>query len=85
MLVQPKGTVEDVLRAIDDAGREAADLEIRLPLDLSYQGKPVPFDFAMAVILDRLLSYQLFPRGYSADGEGWRIYRYEREEGPGES
>jgi hypothetical protein len=78
-MIESQGTVEDVLAAIDTVAPGSAGLDLRISPQIQRGGQPLPFDFAIAMILDRLLSHSLFPNGFTTDSDGWRTYHYRRE------
>ena len=78
-MIWSNGSVEDVLASIDATAPTSNQLTIRIHPRITLRGETLPFDFAMALILDRLLSFSMFPRGFVDEPDGWRAYSYERE------
>ena len=85
MITQNKrseGRVEDLLRqvaAIQDgaAGKPVASFELWVPELLTLQGRRIPQDVALVVLLDAALEKKFEPAGFTEE-PGGRIYRYQR-------
>jgi hypothetical protein len=75
-----KTSVEELLRAVSllpEVG-EPTSIELGVSDTLSFQGKPVPQDIAMAIVLDALLARGYVPNGVAEEPGGHR-YRYVRD------
>lgn len=73
-------TVEQLVIQADAASRDVADRSFSLwvPDALTFNGEPISQDFAMALVVDRLLAKGFFPDGFVPDGSGRRYnYRFE--------
>lgn len=71
------GTVENLIREVESWGVVSSTAELWVPEHLTLEGEPVPQDIAMAIVCDKLLSLEVFPKGFSP-GLGGRLYRYTR-------
>jgi hypothetical protein len=79
----PRGTVEELLRRIEVLARSGeaeppSGFELWVPQRLTLRGQTIPFDVAVMVVLDALLEKSFVPAGYT-EGDGGRLYLYERE------
>jgi hypothetical protein len=72
------GTVEDLIRQVESWAPEASSAELWVPEHLTLDGRPVPQDVGLAIIVDKLLGLSFFPDGFSR-GTGGTVYRYLRE------
>ncbi|MAE93557.1 MAG: hypothetical protein CL910_02750 [Deltaproteobacteria bacterium] len=72
------GSVEDLLREVESWPPELSSTELWVPEHLTLRGDPVAQGVAMAIVGDKLLSFDFFPKGYAA-APGGRLYRYIRE------
>lgn len=72
------GAVEDLLAQVEGIDPTAETFELWVPAELTLRADPVTLEIAMAIILDRLLAKNMYPRGF-VSGIGGRRYRYERE------
>ncbi len=75
--MNPITEVEQIVEQVDRTAPGATTLELWVPSQLRLRGTPVPLDIAMAVILDRVWSFDLVPDGF-VEGNGGRTYRYRR-------
>jgi hypothetical protein len=69
------GTVEALVAKVEALPPEATTLELFVPQNVTLQGRPVPQDLAMALVVDKLLARGLFPRGFDQRQTG-RRYKY---------
>jgi len=69
-----QSTVEAILSQLDGIPRDQS-FELWITQDLTFRGKVVRADLAMAMILDKILGLGFGPDGF-AEAEGGRIYRY---------
>ena len=69
--------VETILEEIDSIGDNVDVLHLWIPDALTLRSESVIPDVAMAIILDRVLAYELFPDGYIVRPQG-RLCIYRR-------
>jgi len=69
------GTVEGLLADIDALPEGVTAYELFVPRSLTYHGRPIPREAALAVVLDRLIPKNLYPDGFEDRPTG-RRYRY---------
>lgn len=69
------GTCEELLAQIEALPEDTKRFELFVPLSLTWQGKPIGQNPAMAVVLDKLLDKGLFPDGFEQRPTG-RRYKY---------
>jgi hypothetical protein len=72
------GSVEALLGQVGRWSDAAANADLWVPEELTFQGQPVAQEVALAIVLDRILSRGLFPNGFTS-GAGGRLYHYKRE------
>lgn len=69
------GTIESLLAQVEALPEGTKTFELFVPQDLTWQGRPVAQNMAMAVGLDKLLGKQLYPDGFEQRPTG-RRYTY---------
>ena len=69
-------SVEGLLWKIAKVSSGTSSLNILVPHQLTFRGRPVRQDAAMAVVTDRLLAKKYWPSGSTAT-PGGRVYRYD--------
>jgi hypothetical protein len=72
------GSVEGLLRKIDQISPLTTDFDLWVPGRLTLHGTEAPSDVAMAVVLDRLLGKRFMPAGFTPRVDG-RAFHYRRE------
>jgi hypothetical protein len=69
-------SVEGLLWKIAKVSSGTSSLNILVPHQLTFRGRPVRQDAVMAVVTDRLLAKKYWPGGSTAT-PGGRVYRYD--------
>ena len=69
------GTIEGLLAQIEALPEGTTTFELFVPQDLTWQGRPVAQNLAIAIVLDKLLGKQLYPDGFDQRPTG-RRYKY---------
>src|SRR5262249_50740410 len=69
------GTIEALLAQVEALPEGTKTFELFVPQDLTWQGRPVTQNMAMAVVVDKLLGKQLYPDGFDQRPTG-RRYKY---------
>jgi hypothetical protein len=69
------GTVEEMLAKVEALPEGTRTFELFVPQNLTWQGRPIAQNMAMAVVTDKLLGKNLFPNGFDQRPTG-RRYRY---------
>jgi hypothetical protein len=69
------GTIEALLAQVEALPEGTTTFELFVPQDLTWQGRPVVQNMAMAIVLDKLLGKQLYPDGFDQRPTG-RRYKY---------
>jgi hypothetical protein len=78
MIQQTQSTVEAILSQLDGVPRgQNQGFELWIPRHLTLRGKVVRADFAIAMILDKILGMGYEPDGF-AEAEGGRMYKYKK-------
>jgi hypothetical protein len=72
------GTLETLLGSIQSSPSQSASLDLWVPEHLTYRRQPIAVEVAMSIVVDKLLSYGLFPNGFTPS-EGGRMYHYRKE------
>ena len=75
MIEPSSGTIEALLAQVEALPEGTKAFEFFVARDLTWQGRPVAQNMAMAILLDKLLSKQLFPEGFDQRPTG-RRYKY---------
>ena len=69
------GTIEGLLAQVEALPDSTKSFDLFVPQDLTWQGRPVAQNMAMAIVLDKLLGKQLYPDGFDQRPTG-RRYKY---------
>ena len=69
------GTIEALLAQVEMLPESTKTFELFVPQDLTWQGRPVAQNMAMAIVLDKLLGKKLYPDGFEQRPTG-RRYKY---------
>ncbi len=69
------GTIEGLLAQVEALPEGIESFELFVPEDLTWQGRSVDQNIAMAVVLDKLLGKELYPDGFDQRPTG-RRYKY---------
>jgi hypothetical protein len=73
------GAVEALLAQVEALPEGVETFELFVPQELTWQGRPVALNMAMAVVLDKLLGKNLYPDGFDQRPTG---RRYKFKSGP---
>jgi hypothetical protein len=71
-------TLDELLAAVAKIAPGAEKCELWVPASIFHQGEPISLEIAMTIVLDRLLSYGMFPDGF-VESENGRTYLYHYE------
>lgn len=77
MSQQNRGSVEALLADVDRRAPGSESLELWVPETLTLHDTEVLAEVAMAIVHDRVLSYELCPDGFREE-PGGRFYSYRR-------
>ena len=69
------GTLENLLATVDKLAPKTPAFQLYVPQTVTYEGKAIRMDIAMAVLCDRILGKQLYPNGFVQKPNG-RVYKY---------
>ena len=75
---ESRGTLENLLAHVEAIPPSATSIDLWVPEHLTLGKSEVSQDIAMAMLLDRLVARNLFPRGFRAEAGG-RVYQYRSE------